>query len=105
MTAGKTGSASSDRQARRGLNTGSARWRALRAQVLREQPLCPLCQAAGRVEAAVEVDHKDNNSHNNARPNLWGLCKVHHSEKTATEMAGKTWTPKGTGTDGWPIEY
>lgn len=28
-----------DRQARRGLNTGSARWRALRAQVLREQPL------------------------------------------------------------------
>lgn len=94
-----------DRQARRGLNTGSARWRALRAQVLREQPLCPLCQAAGKIEAAVDVDHKDNDSHNNARSNLWGLCKAHHSEKTATEMAGKAWQPKGTGTDGWPIDY
>lgn len=96
---------SGDRQARRGLNTGSTRWRALRAQVLREQPLCPLCMKAGKVEPAVDVDHKDGNSHNNARDNLWGLCKPHHSEKTATEMSGKTWTPKGVGTDGWPLDY
>lgn len=92
-----------DRQARRGLNTGSARWRALRAQVLREEPLCRLCQAAGRVEAAIDVDHIDNDSHNNDRANLQGLCKAHHSEKTATEMAGKTWQPKGTAIDGWPL--
>ena len=98
-------SANRDRQARRGLNTGSTRWRALRQQVLNAHPLCPLCFAAGRIEPAIEVDHKDGNSHNNSLENLWGLCKPHHSEKTATEMAGKKWTPKGTGTDGWPIEY
>jgi hypothetical protein len=32
-------------------------WRKLRERVLYEEPLCRLCQAAGRVEAATEVDH------------------------------------------------
>lgn len=91
------------RQRDRALHTGSAEWRRLRAQVLAEQPLCPICQKLGRLEPAVEVDHKDNNSHNNARSNLWGLCASHHSEKTAAEMDGGRWVVKGCDTDGFPI--
>lgn len=96
---------SGDRQAKRLLNTGSTRWQRIRHRVLTEQPLCPLCEKEGRIVAAVDVDHKDNNSHNNARDNLWGLCKSHHAEKTAVEKSGKTWQPSGIGADGWPIEY
>jgi 5-methylcytosine-specific restriction protein A len=92
-----------DRQAKRALNTGSAAWRAIRAQVLSEQPLCPLCHAEGRAVPAVDVDHKDNNPSNNARENLWGLCRSHHSEKTAVEQAGGEWQAKGCGADGWPL--
>ena len=35
----------------------SARWKAVRAQVLRNEPLCRVCVAAGRTELAVQVDH------------------------------------------------
>lgn len=35
----------------------SARWRALRAQVLHKHPLCQECERAGRVRAAAEVHH------------------------------------------------
>jgi 5-methylcytosine-specific restriction protein A len=35
----------------------SARWKALRAAVLRDQPLCRTCVAAGRTEFATQVDH------------------------------------------------
>jgi 5-methylcytosine-specific restriction enzyme A len=89
-----------DRQRRRALHTGSKRWRAIREQVLAEQPLCPLC--APRIVPAVDVDHKDGNDANNSRENLWGLCRSHHSEKTATEMAGKEFKPKGCDAHGNP---
>lgn len=93
----------SSRQAKRALPTNSRRWRAIRAQVLMEQPLCPLCEAQGKTVAAVDVDHRDNNPHNNARQNLWGLCRRHHSEKTATEQAGRDWQAKGCDASGWPL--
>lgn len=93
-----------NRQADRGLNTNSKRWKAIRAQVLAEQPLCPICERQGRIEPAVEVDHRDNDSHNNARENLWGLCTPHHSEKTNAEMRGETWKVKGCDANGWPID-
>jgi 5-methylcytosine-specific restriction protein A len=92
-----------DRQRRRALHTGSKRWRELREQVLREQPFCPLCLALGRAVAATDVDHRDGNDANNARANLWGLCHSHHSEKTAVEMVGKVFRPKGCDADGWPL--
>lgn len=93
-----------NRQARRGLHTASKRWRAIRQQVLAEQPLCPVCEAQGRIEPAVDVDHIDNDSHNNSRENLRGLCKSHHSEKTATEARGGTWRMKGVDANGWPLD-
>lgn len=79
-------------------------WRRLRAQILAEQPLCPICQMQGRIEPAVDVDHKDNDPHNNARENLWGLCREHHSEKTRAEMMGERWKVKGCDADGFPID-
>jgi 5-methylcytosine-specific restriction protein A len=61
-------------------------WRSLRALVLKEEPLCRLCQAADQVTAATEVDHVT--PHRGAwalfvdRANLQGLCKPCHSRKT-----------------------
>lgn len=61
-------------------------WRRLRALVLSEQPLCPRCSEAGYLVPATEVDHVDGDPTNNARANLEGLCKLHHSQKTRLEM-------------------
>jgi 5-methylcytosine-specific restriction protein A len=64
----------------------TARWAALRAQKMAEQPLCVECERAGIVEPWTDLDH--------IRPhrsdpvlfydcdNLQGLCKQHHSAKT-----------------------
>ena len=83
-------------------------WRALRASVLSEQPLCPVCQRMGQIIAATEVDHIDNDASNNERSNLVGLCKPHHSEKTARyehyKKTGK-WLPvKGCDANGMPLD-
>lgn len=63
-----------------------------------------MCLKFGKLEPSTDVDHIDGNSQNDQRSNYQALCKSHHSEKTATEMAGKVWKPKGGGLDGWPIE-
>lgn len=62
------------------------RWRILRRTVLAEQPICaePNCQAI-----AVDVDHIvaiRNGGDPWARSNLHGLCRPHHSRKTAHEI-------------------
>lgn len=93
-----------NRQGSRGLHTGSKRWRTIRAQVLAEQPLCPICKAQGRIEPAVDVDHVNNNSHDNRRENLVGMCRSHHAEKSATEARGGTWRIKGVDANGWPLD-
>ena len=89
------------RQAETGrtLALNGAAWRRLRASVLAEQPLCPECEAAGYLEAAVEVDHVDNDPTNNARENLQGLCKSHHSQKTQRDRQ-----PMRYGVDGMPTD-
>ena len=64
-----------------------ASWRRLRLVVLRRDPYCtwPGCCAP-----ASEVDHivplRDGGS--NELTNLRGLCKPHHSERTAREHGG-----------------
>lgn len=60
-----------------------ARWRRIRAQVLREQPICALCAAQGNVAAATDVHHIDGDQHNLSRSNLIALCHEHHSQITA----------------------
>lgn len=92
----------SDRQAKRALPTNSAKWRRIRAMVLAEQPLCVHCEKRGRLTPALHVDHIDNDSHNNKRSNLQGLCAECHSRKTATEMGYNV--TQAIGLDGWPVE-
>ena len=80
---------------RRGSSTQQgygARWRRLRAQVLREEPLCRACLGVGRVAPATEVDHIVPRSKGGPddRANLQSLCKSHHSEKTKREAAWST---------------
>lgn len=76
------------RQSRRAWHTGDPRWRALRAEVLHEQPLCVHCERAGRVRLATVVDHADGNAMNNERSNLQSLCASCHAAKTAREDGG-----------------
>ena len=79
-------------QAQQDANRGSAaergydsRWRKIRAQVLREEPLCRECKRNGRITAAVDVDHIDGNVENTERSNLQPLCHSCHSRKTGRE--------------------
>lgn len=65
----------------------TARWLALRARVLAEQPFCPECAAAGRgVVDTTDVDHiKPHRGDPKwfwARTNLQALCHACHSRKT-----------------------
>lgn len=69
-----------------------ANWRKLRDQVLREEPLCRLCQGRGHVTPATEVDHIVPRSQGgaSARGNLQGLCGPCHRKKTQGEaVAGR----------------
>lgn len=76
------------RQHRRALATNSAAWRAIRASVLRAEPLCRMCAQRGRTRAAGCVDHIDANPGNNDPTNLQPLCSPCHASKTAREDGG-----------------
>jgi 5-methylcytosine-specific restriction endonuclease McrA len=82
-------------------------WRALRAEKLRQDPLCVECFKAGRVTPANHVDHRDGNPDNDAWGNLDSLCASCHSRKTATQDGGYGNKPKplrpSVGVDGWPV--
>ena len=62
-------------------------WRKVRRRVLREQPLCPACEAEGRVVPATQVHHKaglvDRPDLAFKRDNLVGLCVRHHMAEEA----------------------
>ncbi len=65
------------------------KWQQARAQYLREHPLCVMCQAVGRVEAATVVDHitphRGNQSLFWRRSNWQPLCATHHSRDKQRE--------------------
>ena len=66
----------------------SAEWRAVRAQKLREQPLCEECLRHGYVRAAKLVDHVTPIRDGGARldfNNLQSLCWSCHSRKSILE--------------------
>lgn len=88
----------------RTLALDGAAWRKLRTLVLKEQPLCPECGDQGLIVPATEVDHQDNDPCNNERSNLVGLCKPHHSAKTAAEMRGQKPKVKGCDAMGRPLD-
>jgi 5-methylcytosine-specific restriction protein A len=62
------------------------RWRALRAQVRREEPFCDDCAAEGLRVASTDVDHTVPHRGDPAlfwnRANLHAKCHRHHSQKT-----------------------
>lgn len=76
------------RREQRGLSTNTARWQRLRELVLREEPLCRICQQQGRTRLARVVDHIDANTSNNGRDNLQPLCPSCHARKTARYDGG-----------------
>jgi len=68
---------------------GSARWQAVRARVLRDEPLCRACAQAGRSELATQVDHVVPLAVDLDRAfdptNLQPLCTPCHAAKSAAE--------------------
>lgn len=61
-------------------------WRALRAQVLHEEPCCKVCLSRDEVTPSTDVDHMIPHQGNPERfwdrNNLQGICKVCHGRKT-----------------------
>jgi 5-methylcytosine-specific restriction protein A len=66
-----------------------AGWRLKRLWVLKTNPLCVACAAAGVQRFAVEVDHVVPIRLGGADDyaNLQGLCLEHHRAKTASERS------------------
>jgi 5-methylcytosine-specific restriction endonuclease McrA len=80
-----------DRQQRRAMHTGSKGWRMLRLVILqRDGFTCAACKHYGD-----QVDHIDNDSHNNDAGNLQTLCAVCHSSKTRAEQDGRAGQGRG----------
>lgn len=65
----------------------TARWAALRTEVLSANPLCDECQGADHMTVATDVDHIVPHRGDPVKfwdkTNLQGLCHTHHSAKTA----------------------
>ena len=66
----------------------STRWRKVRSQFLKENPICIECKKIGITTEATTVDHiiqiingGDPYNFNN----LQSLCKIHHAKKSAKE--------------------
>jgi 5-methylcytosine-specific restriction enzyme A len=78
-------------------------WYSIRKQQLLREPLCRVCQSAGRVTAAVEVDHVvehrgDWNSFLTGQ--LQSLCSECHRAKSARGLRKS----KGFSADGSPLD-
>lgn len=82
----------------------------MRAQVLREEPLCRACLAAGRVGATEIADHIIPKAEGGTddRSNYQGLCTPCSKVKTAEEALrarGLSRSPaQGSDEDGWPVD-
>lgn len=83
-----------------------SRWRRLRANFLRRNPLCVFCEREGRIELATVVDHIE--PHRGDRVKFWNgpfqpLCKTCHDSTKKAMEAGKA-SRIAIGADGWPME-
>lgn len=70
-------------------------WAKRRAAILRQEPTCRHCAAAGRLRAATEVDHivPLHLGGGDERANLQPLCADCHKIKTAREQGFSTAAP------------
>ena len=75
----------------------------LRRRLFLINPLCVLCERAGRLSVASELDHIVAlvNGGGNEEENLQGLCASCHVDKTAVDL-GQRVKPV-IGLDGWPV--
>ena len=77
---------------------GSARWQAVRAQVLRDEPVCRECARVGLTEPATQVDHivgvavasERADDRTNLQP-LCSLCRARHNEHNADFRIMPSW--------------
>ena len=83
----------------------TARWQRIRAEQIRDEPLCAMCARQGRVTAATVCDHVER--HNGDPVKFWSgpfqsLCKPHHDrDKQQVEHRGYS---SEVGADGYPID-
>jgi 5-methylcytosine-specific restriction protein A len=75
----------------------------LRRRLFLINPLCVLCERAGRLSVATDLDHIVAlvNGGGNEEENLQGLCAACHVDKTAVDL-GQRVKPV-IGLDGWPV--
>lgn len=81
------------RPPRIGQKSYDSAWRKQRLALLREQPLCRICLAAGRTVAAAVVDHivPLSDGGTNTTANLQPLCKrCHDAVKTPADVRART---------------
>jgi 5-methylcytosine-specific restriction endonuclease McrA len=74
----------------------TAAWQKLRAYVLSREPFCRACvthPTGGRLVAATDVDHSDDNPANNDLGNLVPLCHSCHSRRTRLWMNQREKSP------------
>jgi 5-methylcytosine-specific restriction enzyme A len=66
-----------------------AAWQHLREAILRREPLCRVCDQAGRTTIATQVDHILGKARGGTddESNLQPICSACHNAKTATERA------------------
>jgi hypothetical protein len=82
------------------------RWRKIRANQLKREPLCKYCMDAGTTTSATICDHIE--PHRGNMIKFWSgpfqsLCKsCHDSHKKAFEQSGRV--IKRIGVDGYPVE-
>jgi 5-methylcytosine-specific restriction protein A len=89
----------------RWLDTGSTRWRRIRASILARDPLCVMCPPKRRQMSTI-VDHVNGRAdrpEDYADDNLQGLCWSCHSSKTGHQRAGTTAENKGCDEAGNPL--
>ena len=68
-------------------------WTQLRQRVLRRRPFCVVCERAGVIQLAQELDHIVPLVQGGSRldeANLQPLCRVCHAAKTAGENGGRS---------------
>jgi 5-methylcytosine-specific restriction enzyme A len=76
-----------------------ADWQRLRLAVLDREPFCRICEADGRTEAAVLVDHIvpiEDGGERLDESNLQPLCRLCHGNKTAADLSRR----RGSSGDG-----
>ena len=83
------------------------RWKRIRAQQLRREPLCRMCLDVQRAVPAVDVDHIKpiaDGGEPFAFDNLRSLCHSHHAQVTHAAQHGRAPVQRGCDANGMPLD-